>query len=161
MALNRAMLFLQPKTMYVGQRNTTRHQEEMNMKKSRHLVAALALSLGMMCSMNLSASAREYALIIPSPYAGSLQSTGLCQKTTNDTPYVKPRYVTISTNYFLSPFCENRTQATNIVTTNDTFKHSFTWHTGYGGIGGLYCLSAYPNVSGAYQKYNVEGTWSE
>lgn len=131
------------------------------MKKSRHLIAALALSLGMMCSMNLSVSARDYSLGITSPSVGSMKSTSLYEKTSSSTPYVKPNVNTISTNYFLSPSRVSSIAATDIVAINTTVKRDFTWRAGYGGIGGKYCLSAYPNVTGAYNAYTVSGTWSE
>lgn len=131
------------------------------MKKiNRHLVA-LGLSIGMMCSVNMTASARTYSLDIPGTFIGSLRSTELFEKTTNDTPYVKPDKNTISTYYFLSPTCLSVTTATNVIPISYIEKKDFTWKEGYGGIGTSYCLSAYPNVTGAYDAYNVSGEWSE
>lgn len=50
------------------------------MKKfNRHLVA-LGLSIGMMCSVNMTAYARPYSLDIPGTFIGSLRSTELFKK---------------------------------------------------------------------------------
>ena len=131
------------------------------MKKfNRHLIA-LGLSIGMMCSVNMTAFARSYSLDIPGTYVHSMRSTELCEKTTTSTPYVYPNKNSISTNYFLSPTRMSSTQATNVIPISAIEKKFFTWKTGYGGIGTSYCLSAYPDVTGDYDAYNVSGEWSE
>lgn len=131
------------------------------MKKfNRHLIA-LGLSIGMMCSVNMTVFARSYSLDIPGTYVHSMRSTSSYVKTTSSTPYVKPNKNSISTNYFLSPKPLSSTQATDIIPISSIEKKTFTWKTGYGGIDTSYCLSAYPNVTGDYDAYNVSGEWSE
>ena len=68
------------------------------MKKcNRHLIA-LGLSIGMMCSVNITAFARSYDLDIPGTFVHSMRSTEAHTKTTSSTPYVQPDKNTISTN---------------------------------------------------------------
>lgn len=105
-------------------------------------------------------AADSYNLTIPSPYVGSLQSTELLEKERGTSPYVDPSKNTLVTKYFLSPEPGSSVTATNIVTTSTTAKKSFTYESGYGGVGTDYCLSAYPGVTGSYDEYVVSGTWS-
>lgn len=63
-------------------------------------------------------------------------------------------------NYFLSPTRKSAVNATDIVPISSAGQRTFTWKSGYGGLNGYYCLSAYPAVTGAYDDYNVSGTWS-
>ncbi len=129
-------------------------------KKNRKLLA-LTLSMCMIFSMSLTSFARTYSLDLPYPLIGSMQSTAVYTKSSSSTPYVQPSKNTISTNYFLSTTEQSSITATDIIATTTTTKKTFTWKTGYGGVGTSYCLSAYPNVSGSYDAYNVAGTWSE
>ena len=131
------------------------------MKKFNRCLAALGLSLGMMCSVNMTAFARSYDLNIPGTYVHSMRSTPAYEKGTSSTPYVQPDKNTISTNYFLSTTPGTSIQATDIIPISAIEKKNFTWKTGYGGVGTYYCLSAYPNVTGGYDAYNVSGVWSE
>ena len=106
------------------------------------------------------AFATSYSLNIPYPFAGSMQSTSLAVKLAGESPYVSPSINTIATCYFLSPQRISSTQATDIVTTGSLGSKSFTYLSGYGGVGQNYCLSAYPGVTGVYDPYNVRGSWS-
>ena len=122
-----------------------------------------ALSLGLLLSMGVSSnvSALSYSFWIPTPLLNSIQSTALNKKTSTSTPYVQPNAITIPTAYFLSPTRYSSTTATNIVTKNTTSRTNLSWNSGYGGVGGTYCLSAYPNVSGSYNAYSATGTWDK
>ncbi len=102
----------------------------------------------------------EYFLHIPTPRVHSMQSTGIQEKVTSDTPYVSPKFNTILTNYFLSTKGGSTIQATNVVQADGTGRYDFAWKEGYGGIGTSYCMSAYPGVTGDYKAYDVEGTWA-
>ncbi|MHC5269111.1 hypothetical protein ACYSNO_08025 [Enterococcus sp. LJL98] len=111
--------------------------------------------------INSSVSALSYSLWIPTPLLNSIQSTTLNKKTNTATPYVQPNAITIPTAYFLSPTRYSSTMATNIVTKSNTSRTNLSWNGGYGGIGGSYCLTAYPNVSGAYNAYLATGSWDK
>lgn len=132
------------------------------MNQVKKIVAALGLSLLLLGGIGSSASALSYSFWIPSPILNSLQSTTLNKKTSTATPYVDPSAITIATAYFLSPTRYSSTQATGIVTkSTNTSKSNLTWNSGYGGVGGSYCLSAYPNVSGSYNAYSATGSWDK
>lgn len=129
------------------------------MKRKKWL--ALLMAAGMLMSLSVTASARSFSFSIPENYIGSMQSTSMCKKMTDSTPYVKADVYTISTYYFLSPTRQSDILATNKIAISDILTHNFTWQTGYGGIGGSYCLSAYPTVMANYDAYATYGTWSE
>lgn len=108
----------------------------------------------------VTASAYSFKFTIPDKFVGSMQSTTLQEKSSQTTPYVNPTYNSLPTAYFLSTKRISEILATNIITISDGSRHVFTWNSGYGGTGVKYCLSAYPNMTGSWQAYGVEGTWS-
>lgn len=128
--------------------------------KWNHWVATFAISFGLLFSMASPAFAYTYNLDIPTPYLNSMQSTELEVKESATTPYVQPEKRTIATNYFLSTIPRSYLASTNVITKSNTGYSSFTWQSGFGGIGTSYCLSAYPNTTGPYDAYNVSGKWS-
>ena len=111
-------------------------------------------------SVPVFATERSYEMTIPYPYVGSLQSTPVYVKDTSGAAYFKPSINTIATKYFVSPWGDSQTLATDIITKSNTTKSTFTWYEGYGGVGNHYCLSAYPAVNGEYDAYVVKGVWS-
>lgn len=78
------------------------------------------------------------------------------------TPYVYPDTSTVSTKYFLSPYREGWTQATNVQTISVRQKKYFTWNSGYGGSGQSYCLAGCPDAdNGSWLAYHIEGDFGE
>ena len=128
----------------------------------RKRVIALVLAACMLMGISLTASAaNDYDLNITYPFQGSKKWTDAYTKTTNATPYVKPKINTISTCYYLSTGANEETLTTNIITTSNTSKKEFTWKSGYGGINTSFRLCAYPGIMTNYDPYNVRGEWSE
>ena len=130
------------------------------MRRMKKHLGMICLMASLMVGGSVAAFGYGYNLNIPYPLPNSMQSTKIFTKTAATTPYVQPNKNTISTNYFLSPQTKSALSATNIIARDSAIKGNFTWNAGYGGIGNSYCLSAYPNVAGKYDAYNVSGTWS-
>ncbi len=127
------------------------------LKKSLLAVCASAIMIG---AMPVTASAYWFELEMPSYFVGGMRSTELNKKTSSSTPYVDPDIATLNTAYFLSPYRLNRTNATNVVSISNGARRTFSWQSGQGSQGSLYCLSAYPNVNAAtWDAYNTRGTW--
>ena len=124
------------------------------------LLLVCCFVFGLSTSVLAANTLSEYELSIPTPLPGSMRSTSLYVKATGTSPYVQPAIYTISTIYFLSPTRLTSTNATDIITTNNTTRRNFTYNTGYGGAGTFYCLSAAPAVTGDYDAYSVRGSWS-
>lgn len=129
----------------------------MNIKKKTIGIFCLAVVL---LALPITASAYTFSLKMPDHFVGSMKSTSIYQKTSNTTPYVDPTYNTLPTDYFLSPERISSTLATDVTTISNGAKHNFIWKPGYGGVKTSYCLSAYPHMSGSWQAYTVQGTWS-
>ena len=130
------------------------------MKKLKKSLIAVCASAIMVGAMPVTASAYSFSLNLPNYTAGSIRSTDLEKKASSSTPYVDPDIATLNTSYFLSPYQLNRTNATNVVDISNGARRNFSWQPGYGTIGALYCLSAYPNVNATtWDAYNTRGTW--
>jgi len=118
--------------------------------------AALILVFG----MSVTAFAASFSFSFTPPFAGSMQSTFLQEVTSINSAYVNPSHSATPTNYFLSPNQKSSTTATNILTDISTSgKRTFTYNSGYGGIGNKYCLSGYPS-NWDFVDYTVSGSWS-
>ena len=124
------------------------------------LLICLALICGTLFSSVISASAASYTLRITSPIKNSLKSTDVIKKASTAKAYVQPEKILTNTGYFLSPTRFSSTEATFIVSKTNTSKSNFTYRSGYGGVGQSYCLSVFPNVSGAYNAYTANGIFT-
>lgn len=132
------------------------------MGKTKKALVAVCASAIMVGALPVTASAAPYSfnLNMPDYFVGGMRSTDYQQKTSDSTPYVDPKITTLPTAYFLSVEQMSRYNATDVVTISNGVKHNFSWQSNYGGLGGLYCLSAYPNMTGTWDAYNTRGTWS-
>lgn len=110
----------------------------------------------MLVAVPITVLAYSFSLNLSNYFVGSMRSTSIYQKTSNTTPYVSPSVNTVPTDYFLSPNRVDSTLATNIQTISNGTKRTFTWKSGYGGVGTRYCLSAYPNMTGSWDAYTTK-----
>lgn len=129
------------------------------MKKIVCKVFAFGLAVRLIAAP-LTVCAYNFNFDFPDEKVGSMRSTSLYVKEAGTTPFVKQSINTLSTHYMLSPQRLAAIQATDLVTTGNTVKHTFSYRDGYGGAGGNYCLSGYPAVPSPYQAYQAYGSWS-
>ena len=129
---------------------------------NKKIVRLIIIVCLLVCAFTGTAFARSYNFLIEPPYVGSLVSTFLYRVDTGTpTPYINPSISSTPTNYVLSPERYSSTVATNFRTNISTPGYrSFTYNSGYGGVGTSYCLSGYPTYF-EYATYIVYGDWSE
>jgi hypothetical protein len=127
----------------------------------KRLISTVAGAI-LLLSVSASAFAASYNFYFQPPFAGSMNSSGPSTVATSNSAYVQPNNPNsfTATNFFLNTSYNGSTNATNIITNVTTAgKRSFTYNSGYGGIGNSYYLSGYPS-NFDFTNYEVFGGWS-
>ncbi len=130
------------------------------MKKVKRLLALTLVLMMVVALFAMPASAYSYNFSFPNTINDSLRSSSMQTRGTAN-PSFTPYVATVSTYYYLSPQRYSSTNATNIIAKTNISTSSFTFRSGYGGVGQSYCLSGCPNSGiGSWNAYSVNGSWT-